>query len=68
MGFSRQEYWSGVPCYTHTHTHTHTHTNIYIYIYIYRERERENDKAELGNVEYVENLGGKCYVIRVTFW
>ena len=32
MGFSRQEYWSGLPLpsplirYTHTHTHTHTHT------------------------------------------
>ena len=31
MGFSRQEYWSGLPLpsplirYTHTHTHTHTH-------------------------------------------
>ena len=43
---------------------------LHIYIYIERERERErgNDKAQVGNVEYVENLGGKCYAIRVTFW
>ena len=33
MGFSRQEYWSGVPLpspisiYIYTHTHTHTHVN-----------------------------------------
>lgn len=32
------------------------------------ERERENDKAEVGNAEYVKNLGGECYAIRVTFW
>ena len=39
MGFSRQEYWSGVPLlshiyiyiyiYTHTHIHTHTHTHTH---------------------------------------
>ena len=26
MGFSRQEYWSGVPSPSLIHTHTHTHT------------------------------------------
>ena len=31
MGFSRQEYWSGLPCLPPGHTHTH----IYVYIYIY---------------------------------
>ena len=43
MGFSRQEYWSGVPLpslifyiipfnyiYIYTHTHTHTHTPFFI--------------------------------------
>ena len=32
MGFSRQEYWSGVllpsPIHTHTHTHTQTHGSL----------------------------------------
>ena len=28
MGFSRQEYWSGVPSPSPIHTHTHTHTHI----------------------------------------
>ena len=43
---------------------------LMLHIYIERERERErgNGKAQVGNVEYVENLGGKCYAIRVTFW
>ena len=30
MGFSRQEYWSGLPFpYTCIYMHTHTHTYIY---------------------------------------
>jgi len=35
MGFSRQEYWSGLPLPSPTCTHTHTHTYIYIYTHIY---------------------------------
>ena len=39
-GFSRQEYWSGVPLpspanmstYTHSHIHTHTHTHSHMFI------------------------------------
>ena len=36
MGFSRQEYWSGVPLPSPicVYTHTHTHTHIYIYSHV----------------------------------
>ena len=53
-GFSRQEYWSGVPLpspanmstYTHSHIHTHTHTfthvytqaHVHMYTYILKHR------------------------------
>ena len=33
MGFSRQEYWSGVPLPSPIYTHTYIHTYISIYIY-----------------------------------
>ena len=29
MGFSRPEYWSGLPFTSPVHTYTHTHTHIY---------------------------------------
>ena len=51
MGFSRQEYWSGVPLpspiyiyiYIDIYIYIHIYMCVYIYIYIERERERERD-------------------------
>ena len=51
MGFSRQEYWSGVPLpshiymYTHTRTHKCVCTYKYIYTYIFYSTNKQNKWA-----------------------